>query len=299
MNSIRVPVRWCVAISAISVFTVFDDHLRAEEWIILGGDEQPLQVMIPTQDIGGAELAVSSWGAPEFDATADPWIQGTLGVGFDSGDDFKEHFSTDLLEVMKGVNASAFIRFPFELTEGDFDRVKTLALQIKYDDGFVAYLNGREVARGNGPEGAPTWDANASASHRDSDAVQFEEFPIGDISSLRPGSNVLAIHGLNTSSGGSDFLIAPRLAASDVAPPVWPDLKYREVTRASQPVAIVSAGDRSGRLFIVEQRGRIRVLEDGQLRAFLDVTDRVASGGRKAFWGWRSLQVSRTRATSM
>ena len=51
-----------------------------------------------------------------------------------------------------------------------------------------------------------------------------------------------------------------------------------------RPVQVTHAGDSSGRLFIVEQPGRIRILKDGSLLStpFLDIQDRVlspASGG--------------------
>jgi glucose/arabinose dehydrogenase len=41
--------------------------------------------------------------------------------------------------------------------------------------------------------------------------------------------------------------------------------------------------DRSGRLFVIEKVGRIRILQDGQLlpQSFLDITDRVDSGGNE------------------
>jgi glucose/arabinose dehydrogenase len=47
------------------------------------------------------------------------------------------------------------------------------------------------------------------------------------------------------------------------------------------PVGVASAGDGSGRLFIVEKPGRIRVVQDQTRRdvTFLDITDRVGSGG--------------------
>ncbi len=48
-------------------------------------------------------------------------------------------------------------------------------------------------------------------------------------------------------------------------------------------VHITHAGDGTRRLFVVEQEGRIRVLENGRLREtpFLDISERVASGGEK------------------
>ncbi len=51
----------------------------------------------------------------------------------------------------------------------------------------------------------------------------------------------------------------------------------------SSPVYLTHAGDGSDRLFVVEQRGTIRVYEQGALRAqpFLDIRDRVRFGGER------------------
>src|SRR3954464_12350022 len=53
------------------------------------------------------------------------------------------------------------------------------------------------------------------------------------------------------------------------------------------PVDVTSARDGSGRLFVVEQPGRIRIVKDGKLAetAFLDITDRIASGGERGLLG--------------
>ena len=50
-----------------------------------------------------------------------------------------------------------------------------------------------------------------------------------------------------------------------------------------RPVDIQNAGDGSGRLFIIEKVGRIRILQNGQLvfAPFLDITDRVDSSGNE------------------
>ena len=49
----------------------------------------------------------------------------------------------------------------------------------------------------------------------------------------------------------------------------------------SNPVALTNAGDGSGRLFVVERPGRIRIIKNDVLLAapFLDITDRVGSSG--------------------
>ena len=50
-----------------------------------------------------------------------------------------------------------------------------------------------------------------------------------------------------------------------------------------QPVQVVDAGDGSGRLFVVEQPGRIRIVQDGQVlpEPFLDLSDLVSCCGER------------------
>jgi glucose/arabinose dehydrogenase len=54
-----------------------------------------------------------------------------------------------------------------------------------------------------------------------------------------------------------------------------------------QPVVVTTAADGSGRLFVAEQAGRIRVIEDGRVSPtpFLDITDRVTAGGERGLLG--------------
>jgi glucose/arabinose dehydrogenase len=50
-----------------------------------------------------------------------------------------------------------------------------------------------------------------------------------------------------------------------------------------RPVHVADPGDGSGRLFVVEQEGRIRIVRDGETEPepFLDIVDRVESGGNE------------------
>ena len=57
---------------------------------------------------------------------------------------------------------------------------------------------------------------------------------------------------------------------------MWPDLQLgTPITNANSPVALTHAPDGSGRLFIVERAGRIRIWDGGALRTFLDLRSRV------------------------
>ena len=65
-------------------------------------------------------------------------------------------------------------------------------------------------------------------------------------------------------------------------PPTIPDIGWQTVvTGLSSPVQVTHAGDNSGRLFIVEQGGTVRSVNNSTLNStpFLDITDRVYNTG--------------------
>ena len=113
-------------------------------------------------------------------------------------DNYAPLIKTDLKDSMYNVNTTAYMRLPF--TVQDPTQFDTLRLQMKYDDGFVAYLNGIKIADRNAPA-SPVWNSAATAEHPDDQAKVFESFdlPIPD-GVLQSGSNVLAIQGLNLSA---------------------------------------------------------------------------------------------------
>jgi len=59
------------------------------------------------------------------------------------------------------------------------------------------------------------------------------------------------------------------------------------VSGFDSPLDVTNAGDGSGRLFVVEQAGRIRLVEGDALvdRPFLDISARIASGGERGLLG--------------
>ncbi len=56
---------------------------------------------------------------------------------------------TDIRSAMRGVNPSVYIRYPF--TVDNPASIETLKLKMKYNDGFAAYLNGKEILKRNAP----------------------------------------------------------------------------------------------------------------------------------------------------
>ena len=84
-----------------------------------------------------------------------------------------------------------------------------MELTIDYDDGFIAYLNGKEVARRGMPAGTATYQTLASISHEAGTPETINLGTAGDL--LRVGKNVLAIEGHNNSLTSSDFSLIPAL----------------------------------------------------------------------------------------
>jgi hypothetical protein len=89
----------------------------------------------------------------------------------------------------------------------------TLVLRMRYDDGFVAYLNGTEVARTGAPDEL-SWDATATRSRTNRQVTTREDIVLSAVpNALRIGENLLAFHVLNRSLSGPDLLLAPELIA--------------------------------------------------------------------------------------
>lgn len=66
-----------------------------------------------------------------------------------------------------------------------------------------------------------------------------------------------------------------------------PQLGFTAIIQGlSKPVDIKNAGDASGRIFIVEQTGKIKIYKNGSVNQmpFLDLTDKVSRGEYKGLW---------------
>ena len=128
-----------------------------------------------------------------------------------------EFIQTDLQDDMFDKQSSAFVRYPFSSDDTEYER---LSLNMQYDSGFVAYLNGQEIARRNvadAPGVALDYNSFANSERSLNDTVQPE---IIDVSSFADkivsGDNVLAVHGVNSATENNDFLIRAELIAEDV-----------------------------------------------------------------------------------
>lgn len=129
---------------------------------------------------------------------------------------FAGQFASSVQSAMYSVNATNYLRVPF--TVADPTAITSLILKMKYDDGFVAYLNGTEIARRNagGTAGTPlAYNAAAASDRAATSAITAEDIDILAFKNLLvAGNNVLAIQGLNSAASSDDFLMVPQIDAS-------------------------------------------------------------------------------------
>ncbi len=171
----------------------------------LVSENAPKRAFVPTGPISDA------WrGGSAFDDST--WISGTGGVGYERQSGYEQFFSIDLGSQMYGQNASCYIRIPFTVS-GEPGAFNVMTLRMRYDDGFVAYLNGVEIQRALFT-GTPAWNSVAGSTHDDGAAVIFEDFDLSArVGLLRTGPNVLAIQGMNSPITSSDLLFNAELIA--------------------------------------------------------------------------------------
>jgi len=122
---------------------VFSQSVNHWETIVKTGDN--CRYKVPTSNIG------VSWISKDFNDGS--WKTGVSGIGFGDGD--------DNTTISKGTTA-VYIRYNFEIK--DLSQIESLLLDIDYDDGFIAYLNGTEVARDN-VDNPVSWNMELNGLH--------------------------------------------------------------------------------------------------------------------------------------
>ncbi|MDG1892680.1 MAG: DUF1800 family protein [Verrucomicrobiota bacterium] len=150
------------------------------------------------------------WTKPLFNDR--DWLEGATSIGY--GDDDDATILTDMRR--QGRNKgylSLYLRRPFVLPR-DVE-LNALVLSVDYDDGFIAYINGREVARSSNMENAdspPPFNFSCPQNHNA--GGEPDEFNLARFSRFLnpfPETNVLAIQVHNVNLTSSDLSILPRL----------------------------------------------------------------------------------------
>lgn len=153
----------------------------------------------------------ASWIQPGFDDSG--WETGPFGIGYGDGD--------DNTETQDGI-ISIFTRTYF--TVEDVSKVADMIFHVDYDDGYIAYLNGTEIARANmNGEGPRPYNEVTTTYVGDPLLINGQdpiEVPLNDFTHLlEDGENVLSIQVHNTSATSSDMSLIPFLSLGYIVLP--------------------------------------------------------------------------------
>jgi glucose/arabinose dehydrogenase len=110
--------------------------------------------------------------------------------------------------------------------------------------------------------------------------------PSAGASSLEPSPTALESASLGTPSPSVEP--SPSLTEAPPADPSAVELRLEPfATDLRSPLFLTHAGDGSGRVYVVEQEGRVTILEaDGESReTYLDIAERIDSGGERGLLG--------------
>lgn len=142
----------------------------------------------------------SDWPTTSFNDGA--WPMGSSGIGFGDGDDATTLASGTL---------TVYMRKEFQIL--NTEEIDGLILDMDFDDGFVAYINGVEVARAFVSGEVPAFNQPSDGLH---EALLYQGFDperyVVDQGVLVAGTNILAVEVHNESTTSSDFSAIPFLS---------------------------------------------------------------------------------------
>ena len=172
-----------------------------------GHESLPINIGNPWRYFKGLTAPPADWASRDFDDSQ--WLRGPSSFGIGA-----ENHAT-VLNDMRNRYTSLFIRRRFYVE--DPAAIHALMLDMQFDDGFVAYINGVEAARANVTGEPPPHNAGAWPPHV---IGTPENYPVSQaaLKSLVPGYNVLAIQGHNWRVGSPSFTLAPKLAVPNRPP---------------------------------------------------------------------------------
>lgn len=176
----------------------FQSNAQLNHWETILYDSTTWKYQVPNVN------TPNNWQATNFnDAT---WNSAKGGFGFGDNDDFT---------VLPTNTTAVYLRRTFDIT--DLSSIIALAMHIDYDDGYIAYLNGIEIARNGIPNGVPGYNTLATMSHEaqlyqngQPDLVLLTANQFQGI--LVQGANTLCVAVFNQTVNSSDFTCRPFLS---------------------------------------------------------------------------------------
>ncbi len=174
-----------------------DRRVSVDHWEQVVGDASVWDYTVPNAQ------PAANWNTLAYQPVG--WGTGPSGFGYGDNDD---------ATVLPVGTVSVYLRHVFQVAQ--LADIAAAILHMDYDDGFVAYLNGHEIARAGLTGQPPAYQAGADADH---EALMYQglgpdRFVVPQAllaMALQPGDNVLAIQIHNRNAQSSDLTARPFL----------------------------------------------------------------------------------------
>lgn len=145
--------------------------------------------------------------SPTFNETG--WQSGNSGFGFGSTAGTHIGSGGNVASLMSGINSSCFVRFTFNLPSAA--TVNAVRMRLRYDDGYVAFLNGTQIASGNSPASL-AWNSAALGARNDTLSNTAATTTLANApAALVPNVNVLAFQMMTASTASTNALLKAQL----------------------------------------------------------------------------------------
>lgn len=220
-------------LSVFLIFLSFNAQSQIDHWETVVFENDSWDYLVPSSPIN------SSWVNIGFNTSG--WSSGAGGFGYGDGDD---------VTVLPNGTISCFQRIEFSLL--DTSDIEAIAFNIDYDDSFIAYLNGVEIARDLlTSTGQAAWNELSSGLH---EAQMYQgnypnQYTINKSfieANMVNGLNCLAVQVHNESGTSSDLSSRPYLhlgikstSSNYTATPSWfvPPIIFSE---SNLPIVVIN-----------------------------------------------------------
>lgn len=175
------------------LFFLVSTNAQVTHWETILSPGENWKYIVPTSPVS------ENWKNRSFNTSS--WLEGPSGIGYGDGDD-----ATVIPQ-----SISVYMRKEFQVV--DTAQINRILLDIDYDDGFAAYLNGVEIGR-NLLSGNPINFNDLAEGYHEAMLYQGNspDRMFIDISLLQNGTNTLAVQVHNQSADSSDLSALPVLS---------------------------------------------------------------------------------------
>lgn len=182
-----------LAKNQIYFFETDENAISVAQWETIIDLGKEFSYIVPSETI-------SNWTASDFDNTG--WGIGSTPIGYGE---------TNIVSSVPTGTQSVFMRTTFSID--DVSDVAQMVLHMDFDDGFIAYINGTEVARSNMSNDSYNSYASNYSEGVIVNNVTPPSFTIENPQSiLHQGTNTFCVQVHNNSASSSDLLAIPILS---------------------------------------------------------------------------------------